>query len=129
MRAGDMTRPFERLPARVGPFDITGLLGEGGMGVVYSARTARGDLVAVETVPSVDATLRSTLRREIHALSRLAHPGVVRVLASGVDGGRPWYAMELLQGNTLGALRDSLWGDVLGLERTHVSGGGTDAMP
>jgi serine/threonine protein kinase/tetratricopeptide (TPR) repeat protein len=129
MHAGDMTRPFERLPARVGPFDITGLLGEGGMGVVYSARTARGDLVAVKTVPSVDATLRSTLRREIHALSRLAHPGVVRVLASGVDGGRPWYAMELLQGATLGAMRDSLWGDVLGLERTHISGGGTDQMP
>src|SRR5436190_15256188 len=122
-----MTQPFERRPARVGPFEVTGLLGEGGMGVVYSARTSRGDRVAMKTIPSVDATLRSTLRREIHALGRLRHPGVVRVLASGVDGDRPWYAMELLEGATLGALRDSLWGDQLGLVRTHVSGGGTDS--
>src|SRR5205807_8561919 len=40
-------------------------------------------------------------RREIHALARLRHPGIVRILDEGVDGGLPWYAMELLDGVTL----------------------------
>ncbi len=120
-------QPFEQLPARVGPFEITGMLGEGGMGVVYAARSAMGDRVAVKTVPIVETTFLAVLRREIHALGRLNHPGVVRVLASGIDGGRPWYAMELLEGATVAALRDSLWGDVFGLVDTHVSSHGTDA--
>ena len=123
-----MPSPFVQLPARVGPFEITGLLGEGGMGIVYSARTSSGDRVAIKTVPAVERTLLSTLRREIHALGRVSHPGVVRVLATGVDGGRPWYAMELLEGTTAAALRDSLWGDQLGLAKTHVSEGGTDSQ-
>jgi tetratricopeptide (TPR) repeat protein len=123
-----MAQAFEQ-PARVGPFEITGTLGEGGMGIVYSARSARGERVAVKTVPAVETTFLAVLRREIHALGRLAHPGVVRVIASGVEGGRPWYAMELLEGTTIAALRDSLWGDVLGLMHTHVSGGGSDAAP
>src|SRR5579862_2387422 len=123
-----MRQPSEQLPARVGPFEITGTLGEGGMGIVYSARSSRGDRVALKTVPVVETTYLAVLRREIHALGRLAHPGVVRVLASGVEGGRPWYAMELLEGTTIAALRDSLWGDVLGLLNTHVSRGGSDAV-
>src|SRR5688572_9567710 len=96
-------------PARVGPFEIIGVLGEGGMGVVYSARLpGSSDRVAVKTVPVAQENLLSSMRREIHALGRLAHPGVVRVLDSGVDGGRPWYAMELLEGTTLAALRDAV---------------------
>ncbi len=102
--------PPEPLPARVGPFEIVGVLGEGGMGVVYSARLpGSSERVAVKTVSVVRESLLSSMRREIHALGRLACPGVVRVLSSGVDGGRPWYAMELLEGATLAALRNSLW--------------------
>ena len=41
------------------------------------------------------------IRREIHALTRIHHPGVVRILDDGVHEGRPWYAMELLEGETL----------------------------
>ena len=98
------------------------------MGIVYSARGERGERVAVKTVPVAETTYLAVLRREIHALGRLAHPGVVRVLASGVESGRPWYAMELLEGTTIAALRDSLWGDVLGLLNTHLSRGGSDAV-
>ena len=100
----------EHLPARVGPFEIIGVLGKGGMGVVYSARLPGSkDRVAVKTVLVAQESLLSSMRREIHALGRLAHPGVVRVIDSGVDGGRPWYAMELLEGTTLAGLRDSIW--------------------
>jgi len=95
------------LPTRVGPFEIVDVLGQGGMGVVYNARLpGSSDRVAVKTVPVAEEGLLSSMRREIHALGRLVHPGVVRVLDSGVDGGRPWYAMELLEGTTLAALHD-----------------------
>ncbi|HWO18335.1 MAG TPA: AAA family ATPase [Kofleriaceae bacterium] len=101
---------MKHLPARVGPFEIVGVLGEGGMGVVYSARVpGSGARVAVKTVTVVDERLMASMRRELHALGRLSHPGVVRVLSSGVEGGRPWYAMELVEGTTLAALRDAIW--------------------
>jgi serine/threonine protein kinase/tetratricopeptide (TPR) repeat protein len=120
----------EPLPARVGPFEIVGVLGQGGMGVVYSARRpGSSDRVAVKTVPVAQESLLSSMRREIHALGRLAHPGVVRILDSGIDGGRPWYAMELLDGTTLGALRDSLWVSDGPTERHAPASAGGDTVP
>ena len=41
------------------------------------------------------------LRREIAALARLRHPGVVQIIEHGLEQGLPWYAMELLEGPTL----------------------------
>lgn len=72
------------------------------MGVVYAGRHAGdGTPVAVKTVTGRDAARFAQIRREIRALARLDHPGVVRILDQGVDQGRPWYAMQHLQGVTL----------------------------
>lgn len=72
------------------------------MGVVYAGRHAGdGTPVAVKTVTGRDAARFAQIRREIRALARLDHPGVVRILDQGVDEGRPWYAMQHLQGVTL----------------------------
>ena len=81
----------------IGPYEITGSLGQGGMGIVYRAvhRETR-QAVALKTALSLDASHFACMRREIHALGRLGHPGVVRIIEVGVDGGVPWYAMELL---------------------------------
>ena len=87
------------LPAAstIGPYEITGLLGRGGMGIVYSAMHRKThQTVALKTALVRDASHLACMRREIHALSRLQHPGVVRIIEEGVDGGVPWYAMELL---------------------------------
>ncbi len=97
--------------ATIGPFRIVGALGEGGMGVVYRGlRTGDGRPAAVKTVSATTAPWLASIRREIHALSRLRHPGIVRVFDQGVDRGRPWYAMELLEGETVRAYQDRLWG-------------------
>src|SRR3954468_2492413 len=74
------------------------------MAVVYRARDgASGGLVALKTALHVKESSLSSIRREVEALRRLRHPGIVRILESGVDAGRPWYAMEILDGPTLSA--------------------------
>jgi tetratricopeptide (TPR) repeat protein len=72
------------------------------MGVVYEARHREtGQRVALKTVSLGAPWGVETLRREIRALAQLRHPGIVRIFDEGLDGGRPWYAMELLRGVTL----------------------------
>ena len=80
--------------AAIGPFRIVGTLGQGGMGVVYRAvHATEGHEVALKTVRVPDAWMLQSIRREIHGLARLRHPGIVRILDHGVDQGIPWYAM------------------------------------
>lgn len=90
-------------PERVGPYTIQGLLGRGGMGVVYRA-TQQAPLqreVALKLVrpgPS-PADVLARFEAERQALSRLAHPAVATVFDAGTaDDGRPYFAMELVDG-------------------------------
>ena len=90
------------LPRDVGFYRLEGRLGQGGMGVVYAARhRSTGARVALKTVRAVEARKISSIRREIQALARLRHPGIVRIVDEGVHEGLPWYAMELREGPTL----------------------------
>ncbi len=95
-----MTAPLPRYSTR--PYEILEEIGRGAMGVVYRARdVGSGELVALKTMAVAHADSFGALRREIIALSRVRHPGVVRVVYEAVTHGRPWYAMELLTGPTL----------------------------
>ena len=90
------------VPDKIGPYNILGTLGRGGMGVVYRGRHEEtGDLAAVKTVRMARESLLASFRREVRALAGLRSPGVVRILGDGVHEGLPWYAMELLDGVTL----------------------------
>jgi len=93
------------IPRRIGEYQVLYEIGRGGMGVVYRAvRTDGGPQIALK-MPSEDMSdLFGCMRREIHALSRLRHPGVVRIIEEGVEKGVPWYAMELLESRSLDAL-------------------------
>ena len=96
--------PPDSLPRldRCGPYELLEPLARGANAVVYRARHREsGDQVALKTLRAADPFVLERLRREAHALSRIRHPGVVRLLAYGVERGLPWYAMELIEGGTL----------------------------
>jgi hypothetical protein len=80
------------------------------MGVVYRARHTTSDrVVALKTVKIAAPKWLDSIRREIDALSRIRHPGVVRILDHGVHAGRPWYTMDLLEGETLRHFGKRIW--------------------
>jgi len=89
-------------PESIADYRVEGTLGRGGMGVVYRAvHRGTGAAVALKTVLLPDEQFLQRIRREIQALARIQHPGVVRIVDQGLEDGLPWYAMELLQGAEL----------------------------
>jgi hypothetical protein len=111
--------PSERAPTaaderRMGDFIIEAELGRGAMGIVYRAtQISLGRKVALKVLPPVlveDPVALGRFHREVQALGRCDHPNVVRILASGVEAGRPWYAMELVRGADLSTVFDIIVG-------------------
>jgi serine/threonine protein kinase len=90
---------------RLGPYEIVGRLGSGGMSAVYRARDPRlGREVAVELVGGADPPSPSRLRRfetEARAAAQLLHPNIVTVFDVGTHEGHPLLVLELLEGATL----------------------------
>ena len=105
------TRVIEATPTLVkagqtlGAYELTGLLGRGGMATTYSAtRAADGSLVALK-VPHegcfTDPTYLTRFLREGKLGEQLHHPRIVRVFEASEHDGRPFLAMELIAGHTL----------------------------
>lgn len=85
---------------RIGPYTITGLLGEGGAGRVYRARDTRlGRDVALKFLR--DPTSAGALVHEARAASALSHPGICHVYDVGDSSDGPWIAMEYVPGERL----------------------------
>lgn len=99
-------------PERLGRYSITGVLGEGAMGVVYKAfdpvikralaiKTIRRQLDHGDT--SVDS-FAARFRNEAEAAGRLQHPGIVAVYEYGEEDGRAFITMEFVEGTSLAEL-------------------------
>jgi TolB-like protein/tetratricopeptide (TPR) repeat protein len=91
--------------SRLGPFEILGLLGAGGMGEVYRARDTRLDrTVAIKVLPShlsENPDRKARFEREARAISRLTHPHICTLYDMGHEGGVDYLVMECLEGETL----------------------------
>jgi tetratricopeptide (TPR) repeat protein len=90
---------------RIPGYELLGLLGRGGMGLVYRARqVGLNRLVALKVVRGgalATPQLRVRFRIEAEAIARLQHPHVVQIHEVGEHDGCPYFAMELVEGGTL----------------------------
>jgi eukaryotic-like serine/threonine-protein kinase len=87
-------------------YQITEIIGEGGMGVVYEAWDTQVERkVAIKLVRSDsggDRKFLTRFRRELEITSHLRHPSTIRVFEHGeTEDGRPYMVMELLTGHSL----------------------------
>ncbi|MGH9380733.1 MAG: tetratricopeptide repeat protein [Thermoanaerobaculia bacterium] len=98
---------------RIGAWRLVSELGSGGMGTVWLAERADGQyeqnaaLKLLQPGPQTDALVRRfELERQI--LARLDHPHIARLLDGGVvDDGRPWFAMEYVDGEPIDGFCDA----------------------
>jgi tetratricopeptide (TPR) repeat protein len=86
-------------------YEVLGLLGRGGMGVVYLARqVALNRLVALKMIRAGDEANPADLARfrsEAAAVARLQHPNIVQIHEVGERDGLPYFSLEYVEGGTL----------------------------
>ena len=95
---------------RLGPYELVGRVGAGGMGEVWKARDPKLDrFVAIKILPETfmaEPDRVARFRREAKILGALNHPNLVQVFETGEHDGLPYLVMELLEGETLRARMD-----------------------
>ncbi|MBA3231232.1 MAG: protein kinase [Acidobacteria bacterium] len=120
----------------IGRYSVTGTLGEGGMGVVYSAyddRLGRPIAIKMLRAASSDPAARDRLFREARAAASLNHPAICQLYEVGEDAGDLFLAMELLLGESLATRLDrgplplqeagaAILGILTGVEALHRQG-------
>ena len=93
---------------RLGVFEVSALIGEGGMGQVYRARDTRlGREVAIKVLPEAvenDPERVARFEREAKSLAALNHPNIAMLLGLEQAGTRHLLVMELVEGETLADL-------------------------
>ncbi|HEX6884336.1 MAG TPA: serine/threonine-protein kinase [Planctomycetota bacterium] len=108
MRGGrEALAPEDDALPRIPGYEIESLLGRGGMGVVYRARHVSLDRTVAIKIPLAGAlataTERQRHRREARAVAALKHPNIITVYDVGEFEGRPYFTMEFIEGQHLGA--------------------------
>jgi serine/threonine protein kinase len=90
---------------KLGPYEVIGPLGAGGMGEVYRAKDTRLDrTVALKVLPthlSADPEAKQRFDREARSISSLSHPNICQLFDVGHQEGADYLVMEYLEGETL----------------------------
>jgi len=91
-------------------YEILGVLGEGGMGVVYKARqVGLNRIVALKTIQTSgrsSATALDRFRREAEVVAQLQHPHIVQIYEVGEANGQPFFSLEFVAGGNLASKLD-----------------------
>ena len=106
----DFGRADSALPEQIGPFKIHGVLGRGGMGVVFDASAESGERLALKLIRPIGdgdrvRQLVARFLREAEILEKFNHPSIVRLVASGDVDSLMYLAMERINGVSLLAVR------------------------
>ena len=92
-------------PPTIPGYEVLGILGRGGMGVVYRARQVKANrIVALKMVLAGEHAGEDALARfrtEAEALARLRHPGTVQIFEVNEVDGKPYFSMEFVEGGSL----------------------------
>ena len=109
MRSNDPLIDFVLEPgARIGPYEIAGPIGVGGMGEVYRATDTKLKrevaLKVLSEVFAADAERLARFQREAQILARLNHPNIAQIYGMEEAGGVNALVMELVEGPTLAEL-------------------------
>ena len=127
----DITRSFVQLAhgSIIGHYRIIGRIGAGGMGEVYLAEdTELKRKVALKFLPPhlcLDAVCRARFKREAQAAAKLNHPNITTIYEVSEYNGRPFFAMEYLEGLSLNEYvkaKKLSWQEIIGLAIQVVEG-------
>ncbi|GMU54791.1 MAG: hypothetical protein AMXMBFR33_39370 [Candidatus Xenobia bacterium] len=94
----------EPTPRLIDGFLVLDLLGQGGFGRVFRVRSPDGQELALKLLRGVAGLSRIEVlrfKREFKIAAGLNHPGLVRVISTGLSEGQPYYTMELVLGINL----------------------------
>lgn len=104
VRRASSTLDSSKMPSIDG-YAVEGILGRGGMGVVYKAHHEKLKRpVAIKMLLAgshASAQEISRFQREAEAVARLQHPNIVQIFDIGEVDGIPYYTMEFVEGGTL----------------------------
>lgn len=93
------------IPKQIGPYEILGPLGKGGMGTVYKAmQPSLNRIVAIKVLPADfanDPERVARFHREAQTVAMLSHPNIVQIIDKGEDAGTLYFAMEYVEGTSL----------------------------
>ena len=95
----------QALPKHIANYDILGVLGRGGMGVVYKARQkGLNRMAALKMILAAGHASNEEFLRfqtEAEAVAKLQHPNIVQIFEVGQEDGRPYFSLEYVDGGTL----------------------------